>query len=210
MIAGIQNSACAHQLTPSSKSCGVNNSTLQTRGQREQAAPPNKMITSSNNLHKPESEAAWAGAPSAGILSADCFCFWLLPHIPGQHKLIAPRGHGGQGSLRSTGHSGSPWGTQETAGEWVFSSPKSGRNPGGCGSGVQPCWPHLLGHAPTSLQLSMGESHCHCQRGKHLRKNSCKLQCNQLSNTSFLSFWVPLTLPEAFPEQSAIDFCKSD
>lgn len=29
-------------------------------------------------------------------------------------------------------------------------------------------------------------------------------------NSTFFAFWVPLTLPKAFPEQRGIDFCKAD
>lgn len=137
--------------SPSSKSCVVKNSTLQTRGQGKQGAPQNKKITFNNNLHKHKSEAVWAGAPSAGILSTDCLHrgaahFGCSHTSMGTHGFIALRGHSGQGSLSPCHHgawdmAASPGGDVGSGSSASFLHQRVARARRAPRAGVQPCQP---------------------------------------------------------------------
>lgn len=218
------------------------------RGQRKPGAPQNETITFNNNLHKSKSEAAWAGAPSAGILSADCLhrgTIWFgcshaslgttadcsqgdtvarNPHpnftvaSPGGDAgrgrsvgfLLHQRGAGAQGAARAEvqlcwprspavqplglpgEHTPRPCSaTSSTPGLRIPCAPPS--PPPEQGGNSQPLLELASAREPSS---SAKPAPCHSTIA--------------FPNSTFFAFWVPLTLPEAFPEQRGIHFCKAD
>lgn len=119
-----------------------------------------------------KSKAAWAGAPSAGILSIDCL-HWGTARFGcplGTHSFVTPRGHSATGPCLATGHGGVPKRKRKENG-----LPSYSRAAEAWGAAKAVCYSVI-----------------------------------SFQNSTFFAFWVPLTLPEAFPEWRRTDFCKVD